>query len=493
MKTLLIVLSGVCVGALGCLTETGIGSTTSDDSTDGPDLPVTVDELDVTGTAMNTWITEAGQQKDVPAASLDVVAVYQVSGGAFEESPAIYDPATGKFVIHGVPEGPYYLRVGQQRYFAMTARSCIHLGSLIQGRPDAEKIQQSPTSLILDLTNVTPWGERDMIELFSLGAGAEGTGPDWGLVPDLGSTSLTGFPMDMGIFDFPGLIDGAKGDTAILTHHTTRVASGLPYASLGQVLTLPSFTVSDGQPTALSGAFQDVPQNTLTVDWDTTAFVDRIMDAVPGAIVRGGFIQVNAEPSGKSWYSEGWGPYLAFASIDDLSADLDLSLEYGNPFPATYGVIGQVGVDYKIDVNAPGQERSLIGLMTVVGPTDTLLQGKVMPLVSPPIDVTIGGVPATSYLTGVGSTPVIAWQAPALGAPQRYVVTLYSFEPTDKKLVASITTVDTSVTVPSGVLQQGTIYGARVSASTGQHDPEEPLMYPNHTSYATALTRAFTP
>src|SRR5262249_36779925 len=147
---------------------------------------------------------------------------------------------------------------------------------------------------------------------------------------------------------------------------------------------------------------------------------------------------------------------------------------------------------YGLTENVQGPTKGIPGFITVTAPIKTLLQGAVTPKMAPPTGVTIGGMAATSDLMGVGDTPVIAWTAPAMGTPTIYRARIYSFDANGRKTVADFYTTDTSVALPSGVLQMGTTYAAAIQASMGVADIKAPYRTTPTDAEATALTKLFT-
>src|SRR5262249_5924589 len=132
--------------------------------------------------------------------------------------------------------------------FIATAERVIDLGRVVGGRPDGAKITKSPTNLVLDATGLTAYVDGDTLEIFSLGGNTWDILDGYAQMPiAAGSTTLTAFTVDLSQLTFPGLIDGGKGDKAVITHVTQAMASGIPYTTLSQVLTLPSVTMTDGQ------------------------------------------------------------------------------------------------------------------------------------------------------------------------------------------------------------------------------------------------------
>lgn len=479
-------LSTAALSVLGLTLAIGCG----DHGTTGNGEPGVTD---ITGTARSDWLTDTGEQNDIPAGSLPVSAVFQRPDNTWGEIAGTYDPATGDFVIKRVPEGPYYLKIGQAWFFALTARSGIDLGTLRRGRPDGVIVQAKPTNLTLNLTGLTPWQSGDDLELFSLGANAWGSNDAMGGTPPPmnGDTTISSFTLDLSHLGSPGRIEGVKGDKVLLTHLTLRAAGDLPYQALGQALWLPPLTVVDGQPVLSGGAFQDVPQTQVTVDWRRSAFAALAASAGPGATVVLQEMDAWVEPGGDRLSAEAEPALLRIRSA--AIADVALDLGYGNPFPAGYRVMGRTSVLYKLAEAASSAPTDLYGSISITGPIDELWKGAVTPQLSPPRGVTIGGSPATSDLTGVGETPVIAWQPPAIGAPTDYWVQISAFEATGSRWVASLYTAEPRVTVPAGVLEKGTSYAVSVSASTLIRDLKEPLRLSAAHADATALTKLFTP
>ena len=59
--------------------------------------------------------------------------------------------------------------------------------------------------------------------------------------------------------------------------------------------------------------------------------------------------------------------------------------------------------------------------------------------------------------------------------------------------MADLFTTDTTVPVPSGLLQKGTMYAAAIQASTGLADIKAPYRTTPTDAVATALTKLFAP
>ena len=72
----------------------------------------------------------------------------------------------------------------------------------------------------------------------------------------------------------------------------------MSYIAVKDAFTASPITMTDGQPTMVSGTFQEVPQTTKTVTWNRSAFTAAASNAGPGATMQGYDIFVYSEPAG---------------------------------------------------------------------------------------------------------------------------------------------------------------------------------------------------
>src|SRR6185503_5149871 len=129
--------------------------------------------------------------------------------------------------------------------------------------------------------------------------------------------------------------------------------------------------------------------------------------AGPGVTASWYELTVWPEPGGAR-HSDGVSSWWLLDWADPANTDISLDLRYGNPYPASWGVMAAAAVSYKITENTPSLDNDLAGWAMVKGPIEMVWNGAVVPRMSPPRSVTIGGRPATSDLTDVSTTPVIA-------------------------------------------------------------------------------------
>ena len=144
------------------------------------------------------------------------------------------------------------------------------------------------------------------------------------------------------------------------------------------------------------------------------------------------------------------------------------------------------------------------GAISVLAPPSELSGKAIMPVVSFPTGIKVGGkdTPYDQVTAGVGVMPMISWSAPAMGTPTHYSVRVVDL--TDKTLpdmttqrrrnVAFITTKGTSAEVPEGVMEAGRHYYFEVTAQVQDNDDlAKPFYHSSHSSYAQIFTGIVTP
>jgi hypothetical protein len=81
-------------------------------------------------------------------------------------------------------------------------------------------------------------------------------------------------------------------------------------------------------------------------------------------------------------------------------------------------------------------------------------------------DILVNGKPTADWLTGAGLTPTVSWSPPETGAAARYRVMIRRLDPMgSSRIVASLTTGETSIELPEGLLFEGDYYYVRVFAN----------------------------
>ncbi|HEY4120657.1 MAG TPA: hypothetical protein VGM56_22485 [Byssovorax sp.] len=439
----------------GATTGPGAGGSTSSTGPAG----------DVTGTSIDTRITESGETMG-PTEGYTVAALV----GSTKIPGTVH--ADGSFTISGVPAGVFTLEVTTSdgvTLFVVTAERTFDLGSVIQGRADKANATRT-TNVTLALTGAAPWISTDELNFYSLGADAwdefnfDATPP-----PHVGATSIGG-RLDYEFAFSPGLVDTAKGDVPYLVDLVTAPLSGVPVTAAAKVFSPTSLTMQDGHAAAIAGAFVDVPQTShATISWKRSAFAAFADAAFPGATLVDHELSFFAEPAGPGRQSDGGSAVLVDA-LDTASTDVDLPIDFGNPYPASWSTIAVASVFFDEEIPLPGGGTAdAYSYASSEMPLAAADGGTFAPLIGPPTGLLLGGHAAQSAaLTAVGATPTFAWTAPALGAPAAYQVTIEELIAADHffSFVANIVTDQTSITIPSGVLEAGHKYRATVTSNS---------------------------
>jgi hypothetical protein len=462
------------------------GDTTGSTNSDPPS--------DVTGSLVDTYLAKGGDVKKAPdPATIQLAALIPRPGGSFDTIEAVVS-ADGTFKIPQVPpQGPYYLKYGDGSYLVTTKRT-LDLGSRIVGRPDVASATQISV-VTMDATGLSPWGDLDTLEIYSGGTATYGDLSSVAQpVPMPGDTALQGFSFDMEQLDNPVLIDGGKGDMAFFTQLVTHKAGAVEYQTIGAVFSPAAFTQINGQSTKLSGAFQPVAPAPASIDFKRSAFGALAAQVNPAAKAVSFDVFAYAEPGGLTEATISWVPtVLSYSDTDGADAKLDLG--YGDPFPATWGVVTTASATFAAHLVPPGQmtPRSLFGTVVVSALIDDLAKGPAVPLVGPPQKVQINGKDASGVLAGVGATLTVSWSPPVLGKAAVYRIAVRQLNPAPPATTTALfLTTDTQITLPDGILQPGEGYYLRVSALS-DFDADRPFRFKNAGASADAVTGPFTP
>ncbi len=463
----------------------------------------TTQPADVTGTLVDTRVLDSGDVLSVPeTTALDILALVPDGNGGFSEILGEI-AEDGTFRIPAVPEGTYYLRILElfgtgtlpPRYLVTSERS-LDLGRVYAGRGDAELIESPATQLVLDADGLSPWQEDDTLELFSLGAGANGLlEPAPGVaVPLTGATSLQGYAADLSQLVAPRRIDAAAGDRAYITQSIAHGSPGMPgfYWSVSKVFEPAPFTVVEGQAQNVSGTFQAVPQKSVAISFDVPAFEALVESVHPTATITSQDFSLLVEPGGERSTATVTPTLLYHTSLAGTPVP---GLEYGNPFPSEWAEVASASFQYTVVHTLPGNvTKSHSVSIGVSGPVTAMAGATLAPTLGPPLEVTVGDKPASGNVSGVGVTPTVRWSPPSLGKPAIYTVTLRRIDPMGglTRTVASFWTRETSLTLPPGLMSPGSFYYLRVGTG-GQWNPQSPFKGGNTSAFAAAVTGVVSP
>jgi hypothetical protein len=471
--------------------------------------------LAVTGVRNIRYVQSDGSLITVPA-DLSTTTLGAWVPSAAEPSGYAWRPGSaqsnGTFVIPNVESTPFLMQVGTS-YVWSTSRS-LDLSYAALGRPDVE-LEPEGTLLNLQLTGLAPWGDADDVQLTSMSSGLSYQplfgcpAPDFAY-PTAGDTALSGsinYGEWVGVCgNQPVRIDPARGDTLYVTQLSGYTdAEGVDYQEVRRALATNGLPKDATGTLQLSGMLAAPALSPQGFSFRAPEFAAQVLASNPGAGMLYNTVNVGALPGyAQHGTYTGW-PDLALAwDYTPLNGDLNGTFQYTNPFPSTWTpfvtaqAIGRVRFTLPLPDGTPSPPRSM---SVIAASREPLMAGSHPPLfakVGVPQDVRINGQSAAGDLTGVGTTPVVSWQPPALGTVTRYNVRINRIYLTgtfiNRVTQASINTTQTQLRIPPGQLLPGETYFLQVYA---YHEPGFDITRPYQGSavshYATALTGKFQP
>jgi hypothetical protein len=185
------------------------------------------------------------------------------------------------------------------------------------------------------------------------------------------------------------------------------------------------------------------------------------------------------------------------------STNLDLTVGYGNPY-ATMGtpwdqfaiVQFSFAVPVQLGTAAPYNER--VGYDANLSLT-ALHDGVVAPLISPVRNVRIAGKDLSSPQTGVGTSPIVEWDAPRIGHATQYAVLLRKVTSTatqtSAKSVVRFVTRSHSIQIPGPYLADGGTFLLSIAAINFGHVDRTRSLLGDGLPFesASAVTSTFSP
>lgn len=297
-----------------------------------------------------------------------------------------------------------------------------------------------------------------------------------------------------------------RGDRAWVNQFATREAGRLAdsrrlgYETVVRSLQLPPFSHDAGTPLEVRGTFQPAPMTDVSLDWRLSAFAAYAPAAHPGATSSTSELDVFPAAHGLEY---GWvgfsGELLVLLTPRGTTEDLVLPLSYGNPYPSTWGVLGQAihGFRYPTTLSN-GAAVVLGGSIQTTDRMSALAAGAIVPRISPPRGLAIDGQDA--YVARrLESSPVVSWTPPELGTPSLYTLTLVRYDAplpeTTQPLPVPVNRFylpgsARAVRLPAGILQPGKDYVLRLTAfaSPGVDLSSAPLVSYNRVPLYDATT-----
>ena len=404
------------------------------------------------------------------------LSVLVPNGESFETRPLV-PRDDGKLQFNNVPQGPYYLKRGTDSY-VITEHRQLNLDEYLLGREGVVTVSGA-IPLTLSVDGLAPMDPYQDFDLVVPNAGAAGV-IRLGSAPMPGGTSLSGQTAEYrSAFGRQEVIDSALGDRLYVLQKLRRSSGDFNYFAAARALTLTNATFRPAEPsTAVSGTFSEFPSRQLTVDWRRSSFeahraaVHPLAVALPESSVRHSLIVAPAA-GGLTEGVVGYAGELISGNIPAASQDVTLSLEYINPFPASWGTVASVVHRYQVPVRVPpnGPSGTLGVSLTEQAELSAFTSGPVQARLSPPAQLQVDGANAQEERALTSLTPVFTWEPPTLGTADLYELRIFrvyaspsSPEVARTETVGTFLTAQRRVRVPPGVLQPQQAYVVRIAA-----------------------------
>lgn len=469
--------------------------------------PFTVNSNDVSGTRIVHYVQEDGGVIDVPAdLSATTIAAYVPDGGGFN----IFSGAGtdgGTFFVAGVPPGRYYLRFGID--FIDTSARALDLGLHQGGRPDVQ-VQTPGTFQRTQLAGLAPWTVdpligSDQLEMWSPGASLyvdniDGLSADGGFA-QAGDTTFDQVLDYDGFFLAQNLVSASQGDTTWFTQLQVRDA-GQIFSDAGTLLLTDGYralvqatgplaaTVAPRVTSTISASMSSAPARSISLDWKVSAATPNSFGALRTAVnpnAETGIthsLYIDAIPLSQYGFYVSSPDMVIMSAIDNQSVnrpDLQLTLQYGDPFPPAWPRFAQATTAFLVHYDLPladgGTARKFeAGVIENLDLLPSFATAPLRPQVSPITNAQVDGQPFFSDQTLNTTTPTISWSPPAVGSPTLYTVRIRRLRPVGARVdVAILLTAATSIQVPPGIFTSGNDYYVRLTAIA---DPARTVQVP---------------
>ena len=250
--------------------------------------------------------------------------------------------------------------------------------------------------------------------------------------PHEGATTVTGETLDWARAGAP-LLDGSKGDVAWVAQMSSEsLPTGGTYNVLTRAGHVPA-TFGDGADATLDASLASVAQDRrVELRWKGTAFAALAAQAGPNTRPAGSpGLAIRTLPEAVALNNTFHrSAYTYLPTLVDFgpvrgTEDFSSTVDYGNPFDGTHGKWSElVTMVYPMPVSIPhvgGTHALIVQAM----PVEALAGGaEIAPAISPVRNVAIDGKPLDAPQVGVGHTPTVTWEAPAIGTATNYQVTI---------------------------------------------------------------------
>jgi hypothetical protein len=448
----------------------------------------TITARPVAGTMKVTWLPyDSGTQTLTPSTLPVTSATVQAVLADGTVLAGTYDPASGAFSVGNVPTGAVTLVCagGGTTAAVVTGQAQVDMGWTQQGRAGVSYPTGS-TRVVFNITGMTgaqAWSSNDYLRFCDFNSGLHCT-PDADSVagyPANGATALSGLTVDW--WSNPegplALVDPTKGDAPVLEQLSDFWSPNgngpTPTSHLdraGNLYQPNQLTISDRIGATLNGAFTFQPLSaTALLAFQRSAFAAGAADFNTAAALQPPLFEVDDAPGLATYGYLGpaldrlkyWDSNLANASIDvDLGPAALPAVFPGFQREFLAGAHSQITFLLAGTTTSATFDDPALMAFTLASPATPLA-----PLVTPPRNLRVGGTSLVTgngiLATGVGTTPTLAWDAPASGTPQGYRVEVYQAAAANSATVLTgpvldLFTAGLQAQVPPGILVQGGTY-----------------------------------
>lgn len=438
----------------------------------------------VHGTALDSYTSSSGTVTVPQDLTTMYIAAVVLTNGHWTTFQANTN-SNGSFDIPGVPAGKYFLVTPGGAYW--TAASDVDLGEDHLGRPDG-LWPQAATFFAVDFTGLNAWKDDDYL---------------WFVNPNLGQTFMwSAASADDQIATFTRtwtgpLSNAAKGDQWYVSQVVTKEVSGSEFEYLRKAAPVLSVTQADGSTVSLAGTMADITQASLPLKILGSQFAAQTFSIHSDAQPHSTEIELDVQPFTATNGAIGPTLLLKNRDQDPIVTDLDYgTVGYGNPYPSTWTPVLNVEYEVNVSYTASGAATPVEAPGEVfVGTVQMPAAGSgVGPIIGPVQNIKLEGLALTQPQTVGSPMPTITWDAPLLGTPTVYQLTIYqlfnSGGESQYENVLDIYTSDRSLNLPDGTLSNGSEYFFAIRAyylpgvdlTTSPHRRAFPM------AYADALT-----
>lgn len=451
-----------------------------------------------------------------------------------------------------------------QRTFVETDARVVDVGRFNTGRSDIAPMTQ-PSPIAINATFGIPFqvytedmsGQvtqplTDELQFVSRGAALWGIADTFAEMtgPADGATQVQGWTFDMqgNFMDLMNqgtpLVDASKGDDFVALHGVAQQEgdsmpdgdpwTGYQYFAAQEAFSAANVTMTDGGTTNVTLDFMPVTQKNFVLDYKGSAFNALLPSGITDPVFASLSVvmEVGTPNPGIGAFASLWSTTvsseMAYTNPDPACHDAGCdpmacatacdpgmlvhpgdhahTYGYGNPFQYGQELFTAI-ISFSKNVRPLLPEMTterLRGSFSISVPAAEVMGKPILPTLSLPQNIKVAGqaTPYDQITTGVGTTPTISWDPPAMGTPTNYrvsVIDLKDMTGTDgttslRRTVATMYTTGTQVTIPEGIMQAGANYYLQVTADAAEgYDSSKPFVYAQHYVWARMFTGVVTP